>query len=189
MKPQPPDENGWHGSAWTFRDTILKHHPKSAVIAAWVINAPWAHPFWSNYLLTIIHLRPVPEIGPPMIYIQGATHEIVVYAIDPKWTVKRDEIPPLLHPANFASQFIARDDAEAAERASKSVREILDGQLSPDTDFTQSWIARWGDCMIRGPKEKAGETIIHLTAADGTKITMKQPPKPPGAQPDIPNRN
>lgn len=186
LKPPAPDLSGWHGVAWKLKTDM----PAPARVAAWIINAPWAHPFWANYLLSATHLREHEGLRPPIIHLAGATHELLLHAIDPDWQIKPNQLPQMLHPANFAAQFIAPSDEAAAQRLLETVEEILAGKLSPDTDYTQSWIARWGSNMIKGDPAAAGETKIKIaTPAGKPVINITIHPKGADETPDINTRN
>jgi len=133
---------------------IRRKHPEApqdATIASFIINAPWANPIWANYWLTLIHTRPLDPPRKTLIYLPGATHEFWLYALDPKWEIDLDQMPPpFLAPINFAAQFIADSDQAAEIRIGNCIGEILVGTLSPDTDFRQQWIERFNACMMKG---------------------------------------
>jgi hypothetical protein len=121
-------------------------------VALWLIEAPWAHPVWHSYSLTLVHLRPMADNRATKFYVEGATHEMWVYALDP------DQPRQLmidtgkmrwLTPGNFAAQMIEPNDADAASRIRSTVRMICDGSLSPDTDFIRTWVTLFGDNMMR----------------------------------------
>ncbi|RVQ23032.1 hypothetical protein [Sinorhizobium meliloti] len=58
--------------------------------AAWIIDAPWAHPVWSQYLLALYDLTtPAPEVG-TVVFMPGATHEFVLHALDPERLILKD---------------------------------------------------------------------------------------------------
>ncbi len=125
-----------------------------ATVAAWIIQAPWAHPVWHSYWLHVIHLRPLAggDIG-PSVYVPGATHELWLYALNPDAdpeTVARECKPAqhFLTPINFAAQLVLPDDAGAVDLAAGTARDVLKGLLNPDTDARSQWIERFGDAMV-----------------------------------------
>lgn len=160
-----PDLTGPHGRAWKCNlvegRRLAGIAPEDdAALVHWVIEAPWAHPAWHSYSLMLIHLRPLaPHLGTTRFYLPCATHEMWLYALDPQ----KDRRPLIatgmrerhwLQPGNFAAQFTeasdpAVGDADALARIARTVQEICDGVLSPDTDFKREWIARFGDAMVR----------------------------------------
>jgi hypothetical protein len=126
----------------------------AATVQIWLIEAPWAHPMWHSYILSLIHLRPIEGVKPPVIHLKGATHEMMLWALDPQ----ADRRPlmdgtairmPFLSPANFAAQLTARTDEDACIRVRNAVQRIADGKLSPDTDYLRLWIRLFGDNMIK----------------------------------------
>jgi hypothetical protein len=52
-------------------------------VGSWIVEAPWAHPVWSQYFVTFCHLRQLENAPPPIKFDRQATHEIVVAALDP----------------------------------------------------------------------------------------------------------
>lgn len=148
LKPTwAPDLEASHGKAWEIKpDDIM---PGSATLCLWVVEADWAHPLWGCYLITFVHLRPMANIGAPVIHLPGATHELTVAALDPRKAVFRDQVPSFMLPLNFAAQMIYDDDEEALHRAEMTVQEIIEGRLSPDTDARRFWATRFNDSMCR----------------------------------------
>lgn len=143
------------GRAWRVNlDEMIRYIPgPSSAIGMWIINAPWAHPLWHSYVMALIHLRHVDGLGPPSIYLQGATHELFLYALSIGQplapVIEGKAIPIHLEPANYAGQWIAGSDAEAIDKVELAIEEIMRGALSPDTDFRHQWIARFGDSNLR----------------------------------------
>lgn len=152
---------GPHGKAWlcdmdALRVRLKASKDQDSTIAAWLIEAPWAHPVWHSYFLYLIHLRPLPGFDlPPVMHLPMATHELVLWAMDPD--APRNEIvigqqrpgEYWLSPKQFGAQICEITDELAQERVQKSVQEIIDGKLSPDTDAQRDWIKRYGDNMIK----------------------------------------
>lgn len=123
-----------------------------ATVCAYVIEAPWAHPFWHSYYLFCVHLRDLPgQSQPPIKKFAEVTHEVALYALNPDRPRQalvdgRDMRPgrSFLHPVNYVGQFVAEDDAMAAGVVDRAVIDICNGLLSPDTDFRSQWVARFG---------------------------------------------
>lgn len=127
------------------------------MIDAWMVEVPLAHPIWHTYLLSLIHLRPVPGLANPVLYKEGVTHELFLHAMNidiDRELYLRDfkaqerngtKVPPLLMPVNFAAQFICENDRKAKEEIAFAVNEMLVGRLSPDTDYRREWVALFGD--------------------------------------------
>jgi hypothetical protein len=141
-----PTLTGEHGRAW-----LIPRSELHALVAMWVIEAPWAHPLWHSYILSLVHLRPDPGLAAPVVRREGATHELVLYALDAA-TNRGPMIEGgpilVLEPPNFAAQMIEAHDAAAFENAERAVMMILSRTLSPDTDHISSWIELFGDSMV-----------------------------------------
>jgi len=73
-----------------------------------------------------------------VIAVPGATHELMIYALDPDYEIDPYEVRAL-EPVSVAQQFLAENDAEALGLIEKCVRKIADGSLSPDSDFRSIW--------------------------------------------------
>lgn len=121
-------------------------------VAGWLIEAPFAHPLWHSYWLVVVSLAPSPfNPTEPIIHLPGATHELWLYALDPKQPrqdIFRKGIPGVLFPMNFAAQLIDTN-AGVMDRLREAVVDILEGRLSPDTDWIQVWATRFGNNMLR----------------------------------------
>jgi hypothetical protein len=159
--PEPmmtvPDKLGAAGRAWRIDLAALSTAlaipiENSSLVASWIIEAPWAHPLWHSYNLTLVHLRPMEGVGEPIVYRQGATHELLLFALDPeapREPMLRSARPRWLYPANFAAQLVEASDAAASARVEATVDLVVAGELNPDTDFRRQWIALFGDDMVR----------------------------------------
>lgn len=183
-----PDVSGRHGKAWRAhlaaalaRAGIKPENDAGLVV--WIVEAPWAHPAWHSYAIVCVHLRPMADKRPTKIYLDGATHEIWVYALDPRG--KRQalienptfgaETCQFLTPCNFAAQFIEPSDDAARGRVEAAVRAICDGALSPDTDFVRHWAHLFGSNMM---KDRAGETRIIFGDPEKPAVEIVIPPHP-----------
>lgn len=164
----PPTMVGKHGRAWrcdiaeglrlAVAQGVLASPAHDATVAKWVVEAPWAHPVWHSYALTVIHLRPiepVPRNNEIIFYKPNATHELWLAALNPEVDLNEvaatglDRKGASMLPLNFAAQFVEVTDDLARERVHGSVRAILDGTLNPDTDAISQWVALYGDNMMK----------------------------------------
>ena len=175
-----PTLTGPAGRAWRQDLNAIRAkcipNKQDATLASWIIEAPWANCMWPHYWLALIHLRQLDDKRPTKIYLPGATHEIWIYALDPREKITLDDLPHFLTPMNFAAQFIEPGDQRAQDRVCSAVVEILDGRLSPDTDYIKQWYRRFGDNMIKAEyRERAGETIIMLNRGDHTEKVVFDP--------------
>jgi hypothetical protein len=153
----PPTITGREGRAWAIDfikayESAGKDRTSGAEVAGWIIEAAWAHPFWHSYWLQVVHLRPMPDDRPTKIYLEGATHELWLYALNPekpRQAMLDGGQVYWLDPINFAAQLIERSDADAMQHAEEAVHAICDGNLSPDTDFRAVWVSLFGDNMMK----------------------------------------
>jgi hypothetical protein len=196
-----PDFTGF-ARAWRVTYTVPKGcEDKDGTVGIWMINAPWAHPVWSNYMMLCVHLRPMPgKQRPAVIHKPGATHEVMLYALDPGKPVPVETFegaelhPKLLTPANFVGQFTI--DADKPEVADQLARELLEsaaikpicaGKLNPDTDASWQWIELFGDwCFKKAYRDaKPGSIEHHLKGGgtaviiDGKALLLNPPPEAP----------
>lgn len=156
-----PDFTGDFGLAWrcdlpALRETVAKESGDNAqdcALGLWIVEAAWAHPIWHSYIFTLVHLRPADR--PTKFYLDGATHEMWVQALDPEADRQKalnGEENPLewgLHPLNFAAQFIEVDDALAVSRIEDVIQLVCNGRLSPDTDYIRYWAELFGGNMLK----------------------------------------
>jgi hypothetical protein len=120
-----------------------------------LISAPYAHPVWRDYWLYACHLRPIIRGGQPLetkYYLEGATHEMWVYALDPDLTLMQHNerpMPAVLSPINHAAQLIRPSDEAVVEEMRKLAHEIANGTMNPDTDNARAWQQRFGTNMVK----------------------------------------
>lgn len=154
----PPDKTGLGGRAWrcnldAYRRTFEAAAADDATLAMWIVEAPWAHPFWHSYWITLVHLRPMPDERETKIYLEGATHEFWVYAVNADHSrepaIRGTGAVHHLTPPNFVAQFIEPSDGAACARIEGAVDLILTGELNPDTDARSQWKALFGDAMFK----------------------------------------
>lgn len=108
------------------------------------MNAPFHHPFWNNYLITLTDLTTKTD-KEPIIHHEGATHELIVNALNPHVTlvepVRDDQTWAPLTPPNMAYQFVADSDEAARELIQTILDRVRDGNMSLDTDGRLAWNA------------------------------------------------
>lgn len=140
-----------------------------ATLSTWLITAPRYHLAWSQYNLGVLHLRETPELGKPnRLDFPGATHEILVAALDPdhgpftlammKEFARTGTGMHYLRPVNIEWQFEATDE-EAVELCRMACLGIIHGQLNPETgDSSEKIRAAWSHSL--------GETLEHMRNPD-----------------------
>jgi hypothetical protein len=85
-------------------------------------------------------------VKPPVIRTPGATHELIIAALNPDQplpdleAVGRGEASfQFLTPIDVMEQFTVTDDAMAYRLCELAVRSCVDGFMSPDQDWRSSW--------------------------------------------------
>jgi len=140
-----PDLASVSGQAWHIR---LRHDQGKpdwdANVSNWIVNCPWAHPFWNAYLVAACHLRPIEGTKPPFKQFADATHELSVFALSPEVDIDINgmernplfEVVRILTPANLVYQCRGVTDEQMAEITRLLVTAFVHAQESPDTDFS-----------------------------------------------------
>ena len=109
------------------------------------LECPWANPSWSQWVFGLFHLRDIKDVPPVDIVFEGATHQVIVGAINPKFPLKPwsspDEPLHYLTPMDQSCQFAAETDAEALVRLEAAILAICHRNLSPDATFRDSFNA------------------------------------------------
>ena len=166
MKPQI---NGPHAQAWkydldAFREANKTSRADSSV-ASWVIRAPWANPLWHSYALHLLHLRPLPGFGPPRIFLQGATHEIALFALDPVWKLDLLQMPRHLPTAGVAGGSHQRLVRLQGYRVKLKNRRVY-ASAGPDQCVWMKWV------KLEGKKRKAISIRLTPEAAAATAAAI-----------------
>lgn len=104
---------------------------QEATVAAWFLQIPGAHPLWSCYMLSVVHLREIAGVKPAVKRFNNATHELLVIALNPNLKPRPDDRNTWQHmtPINVVEQFEVGDDDAAAAIAEKFARACVDGHL------------------------------------------------------------
>lgn len=145
-----PDMMGPVGRYWKLTKFPSE---RSNFYAMYLVEAPFAHPIWHSYLFSLVDLVWRPGDASLNIHLEGATHEFVVTAMHPSISRQKLIEGDRTHciqftPANFLCHFIAINDDDAERRMLRSIQEVINGTLSPDTDFRAMWVQRWNDSGI-----------------------------------------
>jgi hypothetical protein len=125
----------------------------------WFFNLPGAHPAWSHYLLTCIHLRP-DDAHPPDIAVPGATHELRLVALNQATHPQLGQMDTWqpLQPPNAVEQFQVGSDEKAIEVTRLVAHSIVDGILPAEPtgihgarDYWRKTIERTAEHAREGP--------------------------------------
>jgi hypothetical protein len=152
---RPPDLHGAGGQRRAWLTNISRRVPKAkreTTVVQWLVEAPGGRPLWSWswYIVACVHLREVKGAPAPSLHFPGATHELIMVALDPAarlpsveaWGRPGTPQPRILMPLDQCVQFIVADDEQAAVLTVKCVEVIMAG-MTPDSDF-RGW---WGEAV------------------------------------------
>lgn len=129
--------------ARTLRAWKLPNAEEAGVVSAWILDVPGVHKSWHRWLLGAVHMRPMPGVPSMFVTSPGATHEIMVAAIDPSHEPDVDSTarPPLLIPADVIVQLALDSDEHCARLVDRCAKLVVEGVLLPDQDFRAMWVA------------------------------------------------
>ena len=138
-----------------LKSDVLDH---GAHIGTWLLHCPGQSPAWEHYMLSAVHLRPIPgESKPATIKVPGATHEFLVLALNPERTPTPDNPPwPHLTPANVVEQVELPDDAAAAELLALCAQAVVDGVLPAEPPLAGQ-VEPWRTVLIKSAAHARGE--------------------------------
>lgn len=138
-----PDVAGPAARAWKIR--MPERDPAStSCVGAYLVHAPWSHPFWPWKVLSLVMLRAVPGLPPAKVFLVGATHELMLMPINPEHPLgDPDTAGPFafLIPPDLVEQVQCSGDERAGKLLDELVRRIVEGYLVPDSDYRSHWHA------------------------------------------------
>lgn len=135
-----PDLQG-HALAWKVAD-IRSTKDQEACLGTWLVYAPWAHPFWHTWAMSVVHLRDIPGVPPAHKKYPEAEYELLIAALDPNKGPDPDHPEngfAFLHPIDVVEQFHGISDRDATRLLESAVRAIVAGTISPDSDYRSVW--------------------------------------------------
>lgn len=131
----------------------------ATTVCAWLITSPGWHPLWSQYLLSVIDLADHPNMAPATHHYPGATHELLVLALNPEhgpYTPTSENVRHLT-PVNIVHQFTATHE-EMRELAWLAARAVVHGGLNPETGDAPTLIReQWLTACVKGLAHIRGE--------------------------------
>lgn len=146
------------GAAGRATEIVFSMEPSdkpdvSATLAAWFLQCPGQSPAWQHYHLSIIHLRPIPNVEPAVLKRENATHEVMLVALNPKPRPVPEDVMSWhwLRPINFTGQLALPSDEEAKTVLKILARAVADGLL-------------WAEPPLSGMKEPWESQLRQLEA-------------------------
>lgn len=111
-----------------------------AHLAGWLVRGPF-HPSWNHWCITLVHLRDISGVPPAKKRHESFTHEILFASLDPREPTPDPDVGGFvfLEPLDVVEQFGGLADAQAIQLLDMSVRLIVDGRASPDSDWRRFW--------------------------------------------------
>lgn len=142
-----PDRSAGPIKAW--KGKVPEGMDPLANIGAWVVQGPF-HPAWNTWMIAIVHLRDHPRVEPAKKQYPEAEYEFMIWACDPSIPFDVDEWDRtarwgpedkgrFLTPPDAVIQFDGINDIQASELLDLAVDLILDGSMSPDSDYRKDW--------------------------------------------------
>lgn len=126
--PECPDGNVWEVDG-------VEGHPTCLRIV--ILRRPDAHPMWHDYMLSLVHLRPVEGMPAPSLQRENSSHELICYALNPDANNQPTNFDSfkVLTPMNLVFQFEGLTDDQAKEAFALYLTALSTGTMSPDTDY------------------------------------------------------
>lgn len=137
----------------TYDPDTVDRPDQLATVTAWFLHCPGQSPAWEHYLLATVHLRPIEEVKPAVINVPGATHEVLLLALDPaKDPVPTDNLSwSYLRPYNLVEQVEVPDDDAARSLLRMCTQAVVDGVL-------------WAEPPLSGQKEPWRTSLLKTAA-------------------------
>lgn len=133
----------------------------------WLLQGLW-HPLWPQFVLSVVNLREVDGMPPAQLRFPGATHELMVVALNPGDPLRLHDIETLesggfrgvggyLTPIDVVHQFEATDE-EMTHLAELCARACTLGVLTPSTDEARAVLReQWLTSCVRTLAHMRGE--------------------------------
>ena len=134
------------GSAERAPDSVLEGHPSNLVV--WILTLP-GQAVWTQYALSLIHLR---EMGAAMAAFkqsEEATHELLLAALAGRVSARAED-PSTWHmlvPVNLVHQVAGLDDGQAVHLAELVARGLVDGVLPAEPTGLPGALDYWRTCL------------------------------------------
>lgn len=141
----------------------LRDIDQAATVCHWLINAGTLHPVITQWFIGIVRLSDLPGVPPAHLQFTGATHEVLMVAVDPDYPITaasaatpEHRLQPL-NPVNLAHQFTATDD-EMRLMAKGMAWAIAHGDMPPEPPLGyESFRHKWLTVMVKTLAHIRGE--------------------------------
>lgn len=130
----------------------------AAGVTTWFLDVPGQTPFWRHYLLSVIHLRDLDGVPPAVIRIPHATHELMLWALDPRpGPVPTDHTTwSILRPFNVAEQLQLPSDESAKHIGLLAAKAVVTGYLPAEPPLAGA-VEPWRTALIKSAAHERGE--------------------------------
>lgn len=147
--------SAWRVNLGTMRARAGVIARPDAMVAHWIVEAPWSSEVVHSYSLVLAHLKFQLGAPPPVRYVEGATHELALWAVNPQAERAEMLVAPVnpkrqwLQPPVFAAQMVCASDEGAERSMFRAVELIGEGRLSPHPAHVRAWVELFGDSVLR----------------------------------------
>lgn len=131
---------------------------QEATLAYWFLDCPGQAVAWNNYGLAVIHLRPIEGVRPAIVRVPGATHEVMLVALNPEKnpTLNDPASWQILTPINLMEQVQLPDDESAVDLLRDAAQAVVDGILWAEPPLAGQ-VEPWRTVLIKTAAHIRGE--------------------------------
>jgi hypothetical protein len=153
------------GAAGQAVMTALPARPEqpawAACLGQWRLHSHVYAPAWHDYLMAVVHLRPIPGVKPAIRKYPEAAYEFSIWALDPQFPADRDdpawERYHYLQPPNVIAHFHGPTDAAIPALLRALVEDACAGVAPVEPQGIHGGIDWW-----RRRLESLGATVGHI---------------------------
>ncbi len=139
-------------------DPPLVHDDWAACVSSWLLHCPGQSFGWDHYFLSIIQLRPIEGVRPAVIAFPGATHEVMLVALDSLRHPVPEDIDSwhLLLPLNVEEQVELPYDSDARDLLAVCASAVVNGILPAEPALAGA-VEPWRSALIKTSAHYRGE--------------------------------